>query len=446
MTYHPLRPEPARRVTKNSSHHGRLVGGLLVAVIAVVSAGCGGSSGRPTVQWYINPDNGGQAEIAKRCTQAAGGRYQIKTQVLPRSASDQRDQLLRRLAAEDSSIDLMSLDPVFVAEFSQAGFLAPIAPSDAKAFTEGVVRPAVEGATWKGRLVTVPFWANTQVLWYRKSVVRKAGLDPEKGPVTWQQIIRAARKTHTTVAVEAQRYEGYTVLINALIESAGGQIIENPGAEPDNINLGINSRAGRRAAATIQSIVRNGVGGPSMSNADEEAARALFQGPEGGFMVNWPYVWQAAQAAVADGSLSKQVVADIGWTRYPETIEGRPSRPPLGGIDLGVSRYSKHPQLAFDAARCITTEKNETFYFAHDGNPAARAAAFDAPEVLKVTPMAPLLLQSLQQSAPRPRTQVYGDLSSAIQRTWHPPETVTQSTPANSSTFINEVLRGKRLV
>ena len=42
-------------------------------------AACGGDDGGPpTLTWYINPDSGGQAEIAKRCTEAAGGR-------LPRS-------------------------------------------------------------------------------------------------------------------------------------------------------------------------------------------------------------------------------------------------------------------------------------------------------------------------------------------------------------------------
>jgi multiple sugar transport system substrate-binding protein len=57
------------------------------------------------VQWYINPDNGGQAEIARRCTDDAGGRYRITTALLPRSASDQREQLLRRLAANPSRRD-----------------------------------------------------------------------------------------------------------------------------------------------------------------------------------------------------------------------------------------------------------------------------------------------------------------------------------------------------
>jgi multiple sugar transport system substrate-binding protein len=420
----------------------------VVAALALAAAGCGSSSGGgpPTIQWYINPDNGGQKELASRCTKAAAGRYRIETQPLPRSASDQREQLLRRLAAKDSSVDLMSLDPVFVPEFSQAGFLAPIPPEQTKGLTAGVARPAVTGATWKGRLVAVPFWANTQLLWYRKSVARKAGLDLEKGPVTWQQVVRAARGTHTTVAVQAKRYEGYTVLVNALIESSGGRIIENPGAKPENLKLGIASPAGTQAAMTIRSIVANGVGGPQMSNADEEAARTLFLGPQGGFMVNWPYVWAATQAAVKDGDTTKQVLADIGWARFPATMAGRPSRPPFGGIDLGIGHWSKHPTLALEAARCITTAPNQAYYFVNEGNPPARRAAYTSADVLRAFPMAPLLLQSLEQSAPRPQTEVYGDLSGAIQREWHPPNSVSSGTPGKSSKFILQVLHGKKLV
>ena len=33
----------------------------------------------------------------------------------------------------------------------------------------------------------------------------------------------------------------------------------------------------------------------------------------------------------------------------------RPSAPPLGGINLGVGAYTKHPDLAFDAATCLAT-------------------------------------------------------------------------------------------
>lgn len=433
----------------NGDRHTPLHAGmaLLVVTLAVaVVSGCGSRHATPRVNWYINPDNGGQAEIARRCTAQAGGRYTINTSLLPRSASDQREQLLRRLAAKDSSIDLMSLDVVFVPEFAEAGFLAPIPRASAPGLTAGDVGPAVRTATWKGRLAAVPMWANTQLLWYRKSVARKAGLDPASRPVTWAQIIRAAQETDATVAVQARLYEGYTVLINALIESAGGRIIENPGAHPAAVRLGIASRAGDEAAAVIHELASTHTGGPSLSTEDEEASRELFQGPTGGFMVNWPYVWAAAQTAVQDGELSRSTLADIAWARYPRVDGARSSRPPLGGIDLGIGAWSRHPEFALAAARCITSTANQTYYFLHEGNPAARGKVFSDQRVLKTFPMARLLRESLEAAAPRPRTDVYGDLSAALQRSFHPPASVGPATTAAASTFILAVLRGKRLV
>jgi multiple sugar transport system substrate-binding protein len=419
----------------------------LLAVLVLI-AGCGGGDGDEgsrVLSWYINPDNGGQEEVARRCTERARGRYRIETALLPRSASDQREQLLRRLAAEDSSIDLMSLDVVFVAEFAEAGFLAPIPARVARELSEGVVEPAVTGATWKGRLVAAPFWANTQILWYRKSVARRAGLDLE-APVTWKDIIDAAESTGTTVAVQAMRYEGYTVLINALIESAGGHVIENPGANADELELGIDSPAGEQAAQILSALGTRGVGGPSISTADEEAARALFHGSTGGFMVNWPYVWPAAAAAVEDGSLKPADVADIGWAQYPRVRAGAESRPPLGGIDIGIGRFSDQPDLAVEAVRCITSVENQTYYFQTEGNPAARSEGFSLPAIVKAFPMAPLLADSLKASAPRPQTEFYGDLSVSLQRGFHPPDRVGPDTPRKASEFILEVLRGERLL
>src|SRR3954451_681512 len=90
-------------------------------------AACGASGGSAdTLTWYVNPDAGGQAKVAENCSTKD---YTIDVQVLPQSASEQRVQLARRLAAEDPDIDIMSIDPPYTAEFSNAGFLAPI-PQD----------------------------------------------------------------------------------------------------------------------------------------------------------------------------------------------------------------------------------------------------------------------------------------------------------------------------
>jgi multiple sugar transport system substrate-binding protein len=181
----------------------------LVLASSLAACGGGGSGGTPTLSWYINPDSGGQAEIAARCSKASGGRYTIEVSQLPRDAPSQREQLVRRLAASDSSIDIMSLDPPYIPEFAQAGFLAPVPADLAQRVSQGVVDSAIQGSTWNGKLVAIPFWANTQLLWYRKSVAQAAGLDTTK-PVTWDQLIQAAKSQHVTIGAQGIRSESLT--------------------------------------------------------------------------------------------------------------------------------------------------------------------------------------------------------------------------------------------
>jgi len=416
---------------------------LAVTMLAACSSGGGGGAAHLT--WYINPDNGAQATLAKECSAASNGQYNISTNVLPSDASQQRQQLVTRLAAKDDSIDLMSLDPVFVAEFAEAGFLAPIPDSDAAAFTKDIVAPAVQASTWKGKLVTAPFWANTQLLWYRKSVAQQAGLDMTK-PVTWAQIIGAAQTAHKTVGVQAKLYEGYTVWINALVEGAGGQIVDNPGAVAKNLKLGLDSAAGTDAAQVIRSVVHDGVGGPSLSSNDEAGSLTLFEKQDtSAFLVNWPYVW-AAMGPGGDKVSFRD--SDVGFTTYPQTVAGQPSKPPFGGIEIGIGRYGKNKAAAIEATKCITSAEHQKEYMVSSGNPAANDTVYTDPAVEKAFPngLAAVILQSLRQAAPRPQSQYYGDLSTALQEKFSPPGSVGAGSPAKAQKFILEVLKGDRLL
>src|SRR5215218_365546 len=342
------------------------------AVLASTLAACGGDSGAANaLTWYINPDSGGQAEIAKRCTEAAGGAYTIEVSQLPRESSQQREQLIRRLAAEDSSIDIMSLDPPYIPEFAQAGFLAPVPQDVGQRVTEGVVQSAIDGATWNDELVTVPFWANTQLLWYKKSVAEAAGLDMEQ-PVTWAQLIEAAQDQDTAIAAQGIRAEALTVWLNALIESAGGHIIEETAVDPADIQLGLESDAAVAAAEVMKSVSE--VGGPAFSTAGEDANVTDFEEGDAAFMVNWPFVWPRALSAVEAGTLDQSVPDDYGWALYPQVVEGEPSAPPYGGINLVVGAFSDNVDGAYEAAECIVSEENQAYYFTSNGNPASKAS------------------------------------------------------------------------
>jgi multiple sugar transport system substrate-binding protein len=424
----------------------RAVALAMVLAASGMTACGGGSSGVPTLNWYINPDNGGQAELAAKCSAASNGAYRIETSVLPNDATGQREQLVRRLAAKDSSIDLMSLDPPFIPEFAEAGFLRPYTDAEARELNAGALTGPIESGTWDGKLMGAPFWANTQLLWFRKSVVQGANINPARDPVTWSQIIDVASRAGKTVEVQGNLYEGYMVWVSALVSSAGGKILENPEAGKD-VRPAIDSDAGRKAAAVIQQLGRSAAADPALSTTDEEAARAAFQSDRGAFMVNWAYVYGAAQEAVAAGTLNRSVLDDIGWGRYPRVDAGAPSRPPLGGINLGIGAYSNHHDHAVAAVRCITSLESQTQYMLKSKNPAARAAVYDNAEVRTTFPFADDLRSSLAEGAPRPRTPYYTDVSTAVQRSFHPPAAVDPNrAPARAGKLIVDVLKDKVLL
>ncbi|MQY04799.1 extracellular solute-binding protein [Actinomadura macrotermitis] len=425
----------------------RIRGALALALTAGGLAACSSGGGAPTLRWYTNPDDGGQARLAAACTQKAGGRYRIGTSVLPNDATAQREQLIRRLAAKDSGLDIMSLDPVFVAEAANARFLRPFAPEESRQFTQGVFPAAVQNSTWEGRLYAAPFWANTQVLWYRKSVAKRAGVDPAAPDFTWDKMIDAAVRTGTTVGAQGNKYEGYMVWVNALIASSGGRIIGNA-EKGDDASIEIGSPAGRQAAAIISRLAHSKAASPTLSTDIEEQTRALLNGPRGGFMVNWGYIWRAENGDAKDGVISKSIPGDLGWARYPRAVPGQESRPPFGGIELGIGAYGKYRNtFAVEAVKCITSTENMKKYMLDSGNPAARPEVFDDPEVVREFPMAALIRDSINSAAPRPITPYYTDVSGAVQSRWHPPASVDpNTTPGRSATFIRQVLRDEALL
>ena len=262
-------------------------------------------------------------------------------------------------------------------------------------------------------------------------------------PVTWDQIIDAAAQNGGKVAVQANKYEGYVVWINALISGAGGELATDTEKGLD-MKLEIDSDAGEAAAKVIEKLAHSAAAPADLSVAQEGQAGATFGGPQGAFMVNWTYIYNNYEGT--DPGFNK----DIGYTRYPQTVEGEDSRPPYGGIGLGVSAYSDHVDDAMAAVECITSPENQEVNAEITGNmPASQAGYAANGDALQKTYPADLLQlfqDSLDNAAPRTVTPYWSDISGGIQSTWHPASGVSSSTPATSQTFIDNVLHGRSLL
>ena len=334
----------------------------------------------------------------------------------------------------------MSIDPPYTAEFANAGFLAKIPDDLQSKLKQQSFKGAVDAATWDDQLVVAPFWSNTQVLWYRKSFAEKAGIDMTK-PVSWDQIIDAAAKNDGKVAVQANKYEGYVVWINALISGAGGAIATDTDKGID-LTLEVDSPAGEAAAKIIEKLAGSSAAPADLSVSNEGTAGGTFGGQQGAFMVNWTYIWTNYD------STQPEVKDDLGFTRYPQSTQGEESRPPYGGIGVGVSEYSRHKDEAMQAIDCITKPDNQGVNAELTGNMPASSAGYDYPALTKLYPPKLLALfeESLDAAAPRTVTPYWSDISGALQSSWHPTDSVNEQTPPDSQQFIEDVLHGRSLL
>jgi multiple sugar transport system substrate-binding protein len=396
--------------------HGRHLPAALIALAALVLGACGvggdeGGTGARAINWYAFNEPGGSYDMAvANCNKQANGRYNINYVKLPNIADQQRELLVRRLAAEDDDIDLASLDVIWTAEFAEAGWILPWEGERRQAATEGKLEGPLATVDYQGKIWAIPHTSNTQLLWYLKDQV-----DTPPDDFTWDEMIDQSIENGKSVEVQSAQYEGLVVWINALIAGAGGRIVNERG------DVLVDDTA--KTAAEIESKLANSPAAPpGMSTNREDEARFGFYDGRSDYMVNYPYIYPGA------AEVSEELQKNIGWARYPRTVKDRPSRPPLGGFNIAVSAYSRNSDLAFEAAECIARPENQALSAELGGLPPTTESVYDDPKVREVYPFADELRESIDNAGPRPVTPAYSDIALAIQKTFHPPDAVDPDT------------------
>ena len=265
---------------------------LVAGVASVVLAGTGltactsasAGTGPVTLNYYLYPDTSKATSTAiSNCDAQSGGKYTISYQQLPQGADGQRQQLVRRLAAHDSTIDIMGLDVTWEPEFATAGWIQPWTGTYKAQAVNGTLVPALNTAIWKGQLVAVPDNTNTQLLWYRSDLVPNP-------PTTWAQMIADAEqlakegKPHY-IEIQGAQYEGATVWFNTMVSSAGGTVL-NPDAT--KVTLGAPAV---KALTIMKQLATSVAADPSLSVQMENQNRLQMEAGNAAFQLNYPFVY-----------------------------------------------------------------------------------------------------------------------------------------------------------
>jgi len=427
-----------RRPAARSSRRGAgYLGVMLAGVLAAAGlAACGTSSaatGSVTLNFYQpNDPSGAIQEAANNCSAQSHGRYTINYNILPAAADQQRLQMARRVAAGDSSLDILGLDVTWEAEFAQAGWIRPWTGTYKAQAIAGTLKGPLNTAIWHGKLVAVPYNSNTQLLWYRSDLVKTP-------PKTWAQMISDAEalakqgKPHL-IEIQGAQYEGTVVWFNTLTVSAGGSIL-NPTSTAAQLGP-----AAIKALSIMKQLATSSAADPSLGVQMENDNRLAMEAGHAAFELNYPFVYPSMK--VGNPKLFKV----FKWAPYPSVYPGKPARVTIGGTDLAVSSTSQHPQLAFQAILCLRNAENQLNAAIKGGLPPTLASVYNNPKMQSAYPFRHLILAQVNNGAVRPKTPLYQVVSTTISHLVAPPASIDPvPTEQSLRTQVNNALQGKGL-
>ena len=65
---------------------------------------------------------------------------------------------------------------------------------EGKKYIDDFLKGFMEDSYVNGKIYSIPFQRSTMVLYYNKDIFKEAGLDPEKAPSTWEEMVEIAQK------------------------------------------------------------------------------------------------------------------------------------------------------------------------------------------------------------------------------------------------------------
>lgn len=262
--------------------------------------------------------------------------------------------------------------------FAMKGYYEPFPADMAARIRKTVVPAAWKPMEFKGKLYGVAWNPGVNAFYWNKSLFKKAGLDPEKPPKTWSEMLAMAEQI--TKAGKGQFYGGgvymgpnyggslrYTPFVLML----GGGYVDSRGYptldKPANIKafeflrqLSKHLPPGIAAAPSE---------GPFWDAMNQQRFAMLIDGP-----------WRVVEGARAG--------IDFGVATIPLPDKGgKPANVTIGANFAAVPKFAKYKDMAFKLIEYITTDKEfQTMLCSTGQRPSVLASVTEDPAYLAKYP------------------------------------------------------------
>ena len=366
---------------------------------------------------YVSGSTGNDIEFLKQqfaVFEKATGNH-VTLVPMPSSTTDQFGQYKLWLAAGSSDIDVYQTDVIWAPQLADQFLdLTDVAKDVAKSHFPSII----ESQTVNGKLVALPYFTDAPALYYRKDLLEKYGKTP---PKTWDEMAATAKEIQDKeraagnkdiygFVFQGNAYEGLTCdALEWVKSSGGGQIVEADGT------ISVNNP---KAAAALDRA-KSWVGGISPAGVlayGEEDSRGVWQVGNAVFMRNWPYAYALGNSA------DSKVKGKFDVVPLPAGSAMDKSAATLGGWNLAVSKYSKHPKEAIQLALFLASAETQKANALFASHLPTIMSLYDDADIAKAQPIIPNWKQIFLNAVPRPSapTKVkYNEVSSLFWNAVH---------------------------
>ncbi len=240
-------------------------------------------------------------------------------------------------------------------------------------FDPNIYIPTVKGyySTPDGKMLSMPFNSSTCVMYYNKDAFKKAGLDPEKPPVTWPEFFDYARK------LKASGMEGgYTTSWISWIQLENFSAWHNvPFGTKSNGFEGLDTELVFNTPLTVKHLTQ--------IYKDSKDKVFIYGGREGKCdpLFTSGQVGMVFQSIGANGGYKNMCKFPYGIARLPyyPDVAGAPQNSIIGGASLWVLNGKSKPEYkgAADFFAFISTPDMQSLWHRETGYVPVTTAAYE---------------------------------------------------------------------
>ena len=380
-----------------------LVGAAAVLLAAGTLTACSSSPGavtgpaKGTITWYANQFGPTDHDVRKTLISAfekANPGITVKLQQAPSDSDAFRSTLTTQISGGSSSFDVYNGDVVWPAQFGKAGLALPLSKYLPDTYWKTFSPGLVDSVTYKGNVMAAPLFTDNAFLFYRKDLLKKAGLPV---PTTWEQLRDEAKQLQDKglvkygFAAQFNAYEGLTCNWTEFLADADGSSVNS-----DATRSTIDSPAGVKALSFMRGLVSDGVAPKAVTTFQEQQSESLFTSGQVAFLRNWTYAYADSGSAA-----SSKVVGRVGIANLP-TFAGQagPGYSVTGGWNMYLNPHSKNIAASVAFVKWMTGVQAQTILATQGGEIPVNAAALADPKVQAANPAYPIAAKNKLRARP----------------------------------------------